>query len=332
MHPIRRLGHRVADAMVLGAFRMTLHPWLQKQVDRLALAPKMEDVGHVYVRANELAFYARIQPREVAAVEERVIPGPRRPIRLRIYRADTAPHQPMIVFFHGSGFVICSLDTHDGLCRALCLAGRATVISVDYALAPEQPFPAAPDECEAATRWVFDNAAELGGQPDRIALCGDSAGGALAVVTARRLRDTGGPQPVALLLFYPVAAYPDAMFASWIERGEGYGLDASTMRWFWGHYLTDPEKQATSPDAAPLRTASFAGFPPAYVTTAEFDILRDEGEALAARLEAEGGGAVLVRYPDMNHGFQAWVGLLDRADEAMAAAGSWLKARMADAG
>ena len=152
----------------------------------------------------------------------------------------------MLVFYHGSGFVLCSLDTHDGICRNLCAGAGCVVASVDYRLAPEHPFPAAPEDCLAATRWCAEHAAELGADPARLVVGGDSAGGNLAAVTALRLRDEGGPRPVGQLLLYPVTDWHTPGWPSYAENAEGYGLTRATMEWFWGHYLTDPARNRST--------------------------------------------------------------------------------------
>jgi acetyl esterase len=271
--------------------------------------------------------YATIPRPEVASVEDRSIPGPRGPIRIRIYRPDQADGHPVLAFFHGSGFVICSIDTHDGLCRQMCRRAHAVVVSVDYGLAPEAPFPSGPDDALAATRWIIANGADIGCDPTRLAVVGDSAGGAMAAVTALRLRDAGDVAPRAQLLMYPVTNYPDPEPASYRTHGVGLGLTAGAMRYFWGHYLANP-RDGANPLASPLRAPSLAGLPPAYVMTAEYDPLRDEGTAYAARLAAAGVDTQLVHYPDMNHGFMSWVGVVDRADDALDAACTWLAGKV----
>ena len=302
---------------------MPLHPMLQGFVDAGAQLPPMESFTPQQVRAGDDDRFAAVPRPDVALVEDRTIPGPRGDIRIRIYRPDGDGGHPVIAFFHGSGFCICSLDTHDGLCRQLCLRAHAVVVSVDYALAPENKFPAGIDDSIAATRWIAQNAASLGGDPARLVVAGDSAGGTMAIVTALRFRDEGGPAIAAQLLIYPVTDYPDSTPPSYAERGEGYGLTANGMRWFWDHYLNHPGERS-HPDASPLRAESLARLPKAYVITAEYDLLRDEGEAFARRLEAAGVDTTLVRYADMNHGFMSLVGVVDRSDEALAAACDWL--------
>jgi acetyl esterase len=303
---------------------MTLHPRLQEMLDAAAALPAMHTLPVEVVRKGAAARYLAVPKGEVAAVEDRLIPGPRGPLPVRIYRPDLRQGLPVLVFFHGSGFVICSVETHDGLARQLCMRAGMIVVSVDYALAPENPFPAGPDDSLAATRWVMANAAEFGGDPARIALAGDSAGGTMAIVTALRLREAALPMPRAMFLMYPVTEHPAAALPSYAERGAGWGLTREGMEWFWGHYLPDPAL-AAHPHVAPNRAESLSGLPPSYVITAEYDPLRDEGRLFAERLAVAGVAVRHVHYGDVNHGFMSWVGLVDRADEALQAGSEWLR-------
>lgn len=305
---------------------MTLHPRLQAILDASADLPPMESVEPAVLRANYEAQAAKTPRPDVAHVEDRMIPGPRGKVRVRIYRPDLEDGHAVIAYFHGSAFVICSIDTHDVLCRHLCLQSRAVVVSVDYGLAPEAPFPAGPDDCFAATIWAHANATSFGGDPARLVVAGDSAGATMAIVTALRARDGGGPTISAQLLIYPVTDYPDTPPASYAERGENCGLTTSAMRWGWDLYITDPADRA-HPFASPLRVDNLTDLPPAYIITAEYDLLRDEGKAFAERLRSAGVDTTFVHYGDMNHGFMGMVGSLDRADEAMAAAGDWIRSR-----
>src|SRR5262249_17648826 len=176
-------------------------------------------------------------------------------------------------------------------------------------------------------RWVKAPAKEFGGDPVRIAVAGDSAGGNLAAVTALRVRDQGGPRLAGQLLIYPVTDHYSVPKPSYRERGEGFGLTDATMRWFWGHYLAD-ESHGTNPYASPLRAENLRGLPPAYIITAEYDVLRDEGELYADRLAQSGVAVKLERFDDMNHGFIFWVGVIDRATEAVAKSADWLRATL----
>jgi acetyl esterase len=258
-------------------------------------------------------------------VAERTIPGPGGPLRLRIYTPHGQGPFPLLVFFHGSGFVLCSLDTHDGICRNLAAGAGCVVASVDYRLAPEHPFPAAPEDCLAATSWCAAHAAELGADATRIVVGGDSAGGNLAAVTALRIRDEGGPKLAGQLLMYPVTDWHTPGWPSYAANAEGYGLTRATMEWFWGHYLADPATEAAHPHAAPLQAKDFSGLPPALITSAEYDPLRDEAEAYAKKLRAAGVTVACTRWLGLNHGHHFWVGRVDRSGDAMAEAAGWLR-------
>ncbi len=302
-----------------------LHPQLAAMLAKAAGMPPMTTVPIATIRAGDITRYRTGLPDdEVASTEDRAIHGPRGDIRIRIYRPDTSDKRPVTVFFHGSGFVICSIESHDTMCRQICRRSQTIVVSVDYALAPENKFPAAPDDCFAATRWVAANAKSFGGDAARIALAGDSAGGTMAAVTALRARDEGGPALRAQLLLYPVTEHYAAQHPSYEERATGYGLTRDAMVWFWDHYLTDPGEGA-NPHASPMRAVSLHALPPAYVVTGGYDVLRDEGKAYAARLKQAGVPVESICYDDMNHGFLFWVGLIDVSTQAMDAACAWLK-------
>lgn len=306
---------------------MSLHPSIKRMLDSAAGATPMHTLNVDTIRATDLSRYAAVPRADVARVEDRTIEGPRGDIRIRIYRPSREEGLPVIIFFHGSGFCICSIDTHDGMCRQICLRTRANVVSVGYRLAPEHKFPAGVDDSLAATRWVIEHATEIGADPARIALAGDSAGGTMATVTAMRLRDEGDAAIAAQLLMYPVTDHPSAGTPSYMARGSGYGLTKEIMHWFWGHYLGD-SAAADHPHASPNRAADLSRLPPAYIVTAEYDPLRDEGESYADRLRDHGVVVTRVRYGDVNHGFMSWTGLIDRSDEAMDAACAWLRARL----
>ena len=261
----------------------------------------------------------------VARVENRTLPGPRGEIPVRVYTPEGRAPFPVLVYFHGGGWVIGNLETHDGVCRHLANAAGTVVVSVDYRLAPEHPFPASGEDAYAATRWVAANAAVIGGDAKRIAVGGDSAGGNLAAVVSLMARDRGGPPLVFQLLVYPVTDTPSANTASYRENAEGYFLTAKMMHWFWNHYC-GKNPDLSDPYLCPLRAKDLKRLPPALVVTAEFDPLRDEGEAYAARLREAGNQADLKRYPGMIHGFFGMGPLLIKAREATKDAAAALRA------
>ena len=266
------------------------------------------------------------EPPDIAAVRDLVAPGPGGEIPLRLYRGlgtDPGTALPVLMFFHGGGWVIGGLDTHDVVCRWLANAAGCAVVSVDYRLAPEARFPAAVEDCVAATTFVADQAAALGVDASRIAVGGDSAGGNLAAVVCLHARAHGGPRPCFQLLFYPATEF--AMnHPSYTTRGEGYGLSHTVMVWFREQYLRTPADQADW-RASPLRAADFSGLPSAYVVTAGFDPLCDEGEAYAARLAAAGVEVVLRQMPGQIHGFVTMGRLIPEAQVEVEAAGRALE-------
>jgi acetyl esterase len=254
-------------------------------------------------------------PEPVAEVSEHAVGN----VTVRAYRPDAA--EGAIVYLHGGGWVVGTLETYEPLATALANAAGAVVYNVGYRLAPEHPFPAAVSDAEAALRWV----AEQGTDRDRIAVAGDSAGANLATVVARRARDSGGPALRHQLLVYP-ALDPTLASASYRELGDGYLLSAGDMQWYWHQYIgcADP----SHPDLAPARAADLAGLPPATVITAEYDPLRDEGEDYARALETAGVPVTLRRWPGVTHGFFRWRAATPAASEAIAAAGKALRAAL----
>ena len=254
-------------------------------------------------------------PEPVGSVDNLAVPSPGSEIVLRLYTPEQGGPFPVLVYFHGGGWVMGDLESHDGVCRALTNAAHCIVASVDYRLAPEHKFPAAAEDAYAATQWVAENAASFGGDPKRIAVGGDSAGGNLAAVVALMARDRGGPPLTYQLLIYP-ATDTSCDTVSCRENGEGYLLTVDMMRWFQSHYLRS-DADRDNPYAAPLRASDLRGLPPALVITAEFDPLRDEGEAYAARLRAAGVPAEVKRYDGMIHGFFGMGAVLDQARVAM---------------
>ncbi len=258
-----------------------------------------------------------------AHIESRTLPGPLGEIPVRVYRPASRAPLPVLVYLHGGGWVIGSLDSHEGVCRMLAELAGCLVVSVDYRLAPEHKFPAPLEDCYAALSWVAANAASLGGDPERIAIGGDSAGGTLSAAVALLSRDRGGPRLVHQLLVYPATDVAGDT-ASYAENGEGYFLTRSDMQWFWGHYLAS-RADGESPYASPLRAPDLGRLPPATVLTAEFDPLRDEGEAYATRLEQAGIPTRLVRYDGVIHGFFGMTELLDQSKQALGEAAGQLR-------
>ena len=304
---------------------MPLHPLIQTTLAAAQGIPPYHQLPIALARAQaKLAYPPREPPVSVGGVRDLVIPGPAGGLPLRVYAPSASGPHPLLVFFHGSGFVLLDLDTHDDLCRRLCAGANCVLVSVDYRLAPEHRFPAASDDCLAATRWATENATALGADPARVVVAGDSAGACLAAVTAMRSRDEGGPSLRGQLLFYPVTSYPSPAPASYATYGTGYGLTAEAMLWFWRQYLPDLA-QAGHAHASPLRMDSARGLPAACVLVAQYDVLRDEGEAYAQRLREAGIATVSRCYDGMNHGFLKYAGRLAAADAALADACVWLR-------
>lgn len=258
---------------------------------------------------------------DIACVRDLEVPTAAGSIPARVYVPEERQEPlPVVAFFHGGGWVLGGLDTHDGSCRSLARASGALVVSLDYRLAPEHPFPAAVDDVWATTTWLAGHADEIGGDPNRIAVAGDSAGGNLAAVAALLARDAGHPQLRGQLLIYPVT---DASMASrsYEENAEGYFLTRADMEWFYGHYAPDrPADWRLSPLLADLQ-----GVAPAVVYTAEFDPLRDEGEAYAARLRDAGVLVEVVRMDGLVHGFFGMSATVDAARRAVDHAGDALR-------
>ncbi|GAA4935098.1 acetyl esterase [Actinomycetospora succinea] len=283
---------------------MAVHPEAQALLDALVEQgmPPIECMTVPQARQAAGAF-VDLQPpaEEVGTVSDRAIPGPGGDIPARIYVPHGGGSGGVLVYFHGGGWVIGDLETVDRPCRSIANAADVVVVSVEYRLAPEHVQPAAFDDCYAATAWVADHADELGVDASRLAVGGDSAGGHLAAAVSLAARDRGGPAIAFQMLLYPVVDF-DWTSPSITENAEGYLLGRATMQWFWAHYLgaTDP---ADDPYAFPLRAPDLSGLPPAFVGTAEYDPLRDEGESYARRLEEAGNTVTAKRYDGMIHGF-----------------------------
>ena len=300
---------------------MAVDPQVEAFLEQVAKYPPLQELPLEVARSMALPSIA---PLPLASVEDRVLPAPEgHQIPIRIYRPRLEARLPAVIYYHGGGWVIGSLDSYDALCRRIASQGDCVVISVDYRLAPEFKFPAAPDDALTAFRWIAAQAAALHIDDARLIVAGDSAGGNLAAVTCVRLRDAGGPRPLAQLLIYPAVHHHRPAVGSLAENGQGYFLDLAAMDWFMGHYLaTDADR--THPHYAVALTPDLADLPPALVITAEFDPLRDQGEEYARRLRDEGNRADTWRFDGMIHGFYGMAGI-DRGGEAVDRSAAWLR-------
>jgi acetyl esterase len=297
-----------------------LHPEVRALMEMMDAqgAPPLETQDPVEARSARLEPMKLLsgEPDALGRVENLFAPGPAGDVPLRLYANEHGGLRPALVYFHGGGFVFGNLDTHDGVCRALAKASGAVVVAVDYRLAPEHKFPAAVDDSYAATKWVAANAERLGIDAHRIAVGGDSAGGNLATVIAMRCHDAGGPALAAQVLIYPVTDVSTFETGSHRELAEGYFLTRAGMEWFTGHYLASADHKR-HPEVSPLLAPNLSGLPPALIITAEFDPLRDEGEAYAKRLQQAGVPVTVTRYPGMIHGFVSMRGVLSGGRQAI---------------
>jgi acetyl esterase len=309
---------------------MTLDPILAQMLAAGADAPPLETLTPVEART---AMWARVAPMRALApdlgplhIEDLACPGPAGDVPLRLILPDGPGPHPVVVFLHGGGWMLCDLDTHQPLAAAIARGAGVAVLMVDYRLAPEHPFPAAIEDCAAALACVMTEGAGLGLDTSRIVVAGDSAGGNLAAVLARRVRDEGGTL-AGQYLIYPVTDLPDPQrYPSYVENDRDYGLSAAAMAWFWHHYAGSAQP---GPDAIPMLVDDLSGLAPALVQTAQYDVLRDEGEAYAERMAAAGVSVSMERHPGMTHGFVSLVGALPGADDAIAQGCAWLRARFA---
>lgn len=296
---------------------MPVDPQVQQFLDVIAALglPPHYEVGPVQAREN-----AKLRPRfagpEVAAVENRDVPGPDGDVPVRIYWPEGDGPFPMLVWIHGGGMVVGTIETCDAACRRLCLGAECVVVSVGYRLAPEHPFPAAPEDCFAATVWAAENASSLKGDASRLAVGGESAGGNLAAVVALMARDRGGPSLVHQSVINPMMGL-DFDTESYLRNAEGYFLTRRTMMWYWDQYLQNAADRE-NPYAVPLCAEDLSGLPPALLMAGEFDPLLSETEAYAARLQAAGVPATFSDYAGATHNFYSMPPSIDVAVRAMA--------------
>jgi acetyl esterase len=304
-----------------------LDPQLQAMRDQRERdnVPPLYAMSLAEARAADLASIRASggEPEPVHEVVNLTIPGPAGELPLRLYRPGSERPLPVLLYFFGGGWVLGTIDTADGVSRSLANSSGALVAVVGYRLAPEHPFPAAVDDCYAAVRWVAGDAGEIGADPARIAVGGDSAGGNLAAAVALRAR-AGGPALAGQILVYPNT---DQLADDESTRAadDPFLFNRHSVAWYRQHYLADPA-DAADPLASPLRAGSLAGLPPALVITAEYDPLRDQGEAYARRLAGAGVPVELSRYPGMAHGFFTMGGTVDASRAAIGQAASQLRA------
>jgi acetyl esterase len=308
---------------------MPLHPTAQAMVDQMPAGAAMPEITPQTVgpvrefMAAVNADMAGTGP-ELASVEDRTIPGPGGDLPIRIYTPDGDVPLPVTMWFHGGGFFAGSIDEHDTACRQLAVAAGSIVVGVGYRLAPEHRHPAAADDCFAALRWVARHAAELGGDPDRLAVAGDSAGGNLAAVVALRARDAGGPALRFQLLVYPVVDAAEDSDSAREFHILPIGGKARALQVYAG------DGDLHDPDITPIN-ATVGGLPPTLIVTAEYDALCLDGEAYAARLREAGVPVTLSQYDGMLHGFFTSAGMFDDAQRAVDEAGAALREAFASA-
>jgi acetyl esterase/lipase len=308
---------------------MPLHPQCKAFLDILASTggPPLHQLPIAEARTMPRHMLEFGGPEEVVArVENREIPGPAQPIPIRIYRPVATDTLPVLMYFHGGGFVICDLDSHDRQCRSLANQSGCAVVAVDYRLAPEHKFPAAPDDAYAATQYVAEHADEFGIDPKRIAVGGDSAGANLATVVALMAKDKGGPALRFQMLIYPLTDFADES-SSMREYAKDHFLTREQMDWFASQYFaTDADRYA--PYASPLYARDVRGLPPAIMITAECDPLRDQGEAYARKLQMAGVPVELKRYEGMIHPFFSLGGVIDGGRDAIAESAAAVRAAL----
>ncbi|MCP5165361.1 MAG: alpha/beta hydrolase [Pseudomonadales bacterium] len=313
---------------------MALDPQIQAIVDMTPASPPLATLDVATLRASVREASIAAPPLEVplGKIYDQAIPGPGGELGVRIYEPLGRAPFPVLVYFHGGGWVTGDLDTQDSICRGLCHDAGCLVMSVAYRLAPEHPFPAAADDAFAAVQWAAMHAGEFAGDTARIAVGGDSAGAILSGSVALRARDQGGPALCAQLLFYGSMVYEiDAPTPSLEEFSDGPWLRGEDIAWFWRQYLPDLGRDRKNPLACPIHAASHAGLPPAFVGTAECDPVRDSAEAYGKTLQEAGVAVELHRYPGMPHGFVSMVSIVPVARQAVRDAGTWLRGRFASA-
>lgn len=308
---------------------MPVDPQAQQILDQGRHLPAMETLSVDAARKRCIeAFCTENVPEYIKKIQNQIIDiridQTVQKIPVRIYTPETLKALPILVYFHGGGFVVNNLDTHDAICRNLANNGECIVVSVDYARAPEYQYPLALKQCYETTLWVAQNAAGIGGDPARIAVGGDSSGGTLAAAITLMARDFMTLKICFQLLLYPVLDYYLPGTPSYKKFSTGYSLTRQIMIWFFDHYLPG-ELDRDDPYLFPVRAKSHESLPPALIITAEYDLLRDEAEHYATLLEKAGGSVTLKRYCGMIHGFIIMHKTIDTGKTALADAGAVLK-------
>lgn len=285
---------------------MPLDPQVQallSQMEEQGLPP-FEEMSVPFAR-DVMGSFRDLQgdPEPVGEVTNVLATGPAGLLPVRVYHPSPGTALPLMIYFHGGGWVIGNVEVYDKPCRALANAGQCVVASVEYRLSPETKFPGPAEDCYSAALWLAGHAAELGADPERVIAAGDSAGGNLTAVVSLMARDRGAPRIDQQILLFPVTAPArGTTFPSYEQNADGYMLTRGAMVWFWDHYVSSPE-QATEPYASPLHAKDVSGLPPAVVATAEYDPLRDEGRAYAERMSEAGVPVTSLPYDGMIHDF-----------------------------
>jgi len=284
--------------------------------------PAVEARSLVHSRYEKL----NLPLKEVESITDFSIPGPGGDLLLRIYTPKGTGPFPVLVFIHGGGWVLFHPKHYDSVCTHLCAGASCIVVSVDYRLSPETKFPGALDDCIEALRWVSLHAGSVNGDPSRIIISGDSAGGNLAAAVALRNRDENGPKLLAQVLIYPATAWYEPPTASFKEFAGGFSLTAESLFWFWDQYLNSRD-QSSDPYAVPMNAMKLSGLPEALVLVSGYDPLHDEGILYAEKLEQSGVKTTLLDYDSMIHGFLSYLGILDQAETAITEICGWIKQR-----
>lgn len=281
-----------------------------------------EEARRTYLELNR--FFEYDGPM-LADIHDRLIPvGDDINIPIRVYKKLIKENQPIIIYYHGGGWVQGSIETHDALCRWLTYYSDCIVVSIDYRLAPEFPFPTAVHDAYASAKWIYEHASELGGDPHKISVAGDSAGATLATVVCMKAKESQDFKLVGQILYYPTIEFTFNT-DSYNQFAEGYMLTKARMKWFANHYFQNNLEKANHPYASPILADDATGLPPALIITAEYDPLRDEGEAYAEKLKSAGVDVVCKRYAGMIHGFIRSASIIDKGKEAIIETSQFLK-------